>query len=62
MDTKKCRLEFKNFQILLGSGCSPTIAIGRVIKTINPKENDVMQWHTKKSSINTQLKVKTGKK
>ena len=62
MDTKKCRLEFKNFQILLGSRCSSTIAMGRLIKTINPKENDVMQWHTEVGIINTHLKVKTGKK
>ena len=32
MNTKRIRTKFKNFQILVDSGCSSTIVIGRLVK------------------------------
>ena len=58
MNTQKGRENFKNFKILLGSGCSYTILMGRQTKNPNSKEDDVMQWHTQAGGITTNIKVK----
>ena len=47
MNTRKGRARFKNFRILLESGCSSTIVMGRPFETLYPKRDAVMQWHTK---------------
>ena len=56
MNTQKGRVKFKKFQILLNSGFNYTIVTGR-IKKIKPKEDAVMQLHTKVGKITTNLKV-----
>ena len=58
MNTLKVRSKFKIFRILLDSGCSSTIVMKRLIKTIHPKRDDVMKWHKQAGSINTDQKVK----
>ena len=39
MNTRKGREKFKNFQILLDSGCSSTILMIRIMAIFNPKKN-----------------------
>ena len=58
MNTLKYREKFDNFRILLDIGCSFTIAMGRLITTLNPKEDNVMQCHNQVGSITTNIKVK----
>ena len=57
MNTQKGKDRFKNFQILLNSGCSSTIVMVRIIKKLHPKEDTVVQWHMQAGSITTNLKV-----
>ena len=57
MHTQKGRAKFHNFLILLDSGYSSTIDMGRLIKNFILREDVVMQWHTQAGSINTNLKV-----
>ena len=58
MNTRKGRLKFKNFRILLGSGCSYTIVIGRLVENNNLEKYAVMQRHKQAVNITTNLKVK----
>ena len=51
-------MKFKNFRILLESGCSNTIVMGRLLQKIHPEKDSVMQCHMKSSNINTNHKVK----
>ena len=57
MNTRKSRAEFINFRIRLDSGCSSTIVMRRPIAKINPKEYDMMKWHTQAGNITTNIKV-----
>ena len=50
--------KFKNFRILLDSGCSSTIIIVRLINKLTPQKYSVMQWHTQAGKITTNSKVK----
>ena len=43
MNTKKGIAEFKKIRILSDSGCSSTILMGRIIKKLTPKVDDIMQ-------------------
>ena len=45
MNTRKGKVKFKNFRILLDSGCNSKIILGRLTQKPNPEEDDVMQWH-----------------
>ena len=56
-NTRKGRSEFKNPRILLDSGCSSTIVMGRIIKTISPKEYAMMQWYAQAGIIITNLEM-----
>ena len=58
MNTRRVRVKFKDFRILLDSGCRSTILMGRIVKKLSPEEDSVMQWHTQDGNINTNLKVK----
>ena len=58
INTRNVKAKFKNFRILLDSGCSYKIIMGRLIQKLNPQEGDLMQWHTQAGSITTNLKVK----
>ena len=57
MNTREGKADFKNFCILLDSGCSSTIEMGKlVLKT--PEKDAPIQWHTQSGNITTNLKVK----
>ena len=58
MNTRKVRAKFKKFKILLDSGCISAIVMRMPINKLNPKEDDVMQWHTQAVNITTIIKVK----
>ena len=58
MNTQKGRAKFKNFHILLDSGCSYMIIMRILITKRNPKRDDVVQWHTQAVNITTNLNVK----
>ena len=58
INTRKGRGKFKSFQIILDSGFSSNILIGRIFLKINPDKDSVMQWHTQNINITTNLKVK----
>ena len=58
MNTQKGRSKFKNFRILLDIGCSSTIVMRRLIEKINPKKDNMTQWHTQAINITTNIKVK----
>ena len=58
MNTRHCRAKFKNFQIILDSGCSSTILMGRLVGKINPEKYDVMQWHMQAQNFTTDIKIK----
>ena len=57
MNTRKGKAKFKKFWILLDSGCSSTILIGRLVEKLYSKKDAVMQWHTQASNITTNIKV-----
>ena len=58
INTRKGRERFKNFQILLDSGCSYTITMIMIVGKLHPEKDSVMQWHTQDGNITTNLKVK----
>ena len=58
MNTIKCRLKFNNLQIVLGSGFSSTIVIGRLVGKHSLEKYDVMQRYTQAVNITTNIKVK----
>ena len=57
MNTRKGRLKFKNFRIILDSGCVSTLVIGSLVEKICLEQDDVMQWHTQAGNITTSIKV-----
>ena len=58
MNTGNGRAKFKNFLILLDSGCSSTILMGRLVKKLGLEEDTPMQWNTQAVNITTNIKVK----
>ena len=44
VNTRKGRAKFKNFQIILDSGCSSTILMRRLVEKLCPEKDAVMQW------------------
>ena len=58
MNTRHGRSRFKKFGILLESGCSSTIVMGRIVEKLHPEKDSVMQWHTQAITITTDNKVK----
>ena len=58
MNTIKDKPRFKNFQILLDSGCSSTIVMRTLITRLKTKEDSVMQWHMQAGNIHIDLMVK----
>ena len=57
INTRKGKKKFRKFRILLDSGCSSAIVMGRLVKILHHKKDDVMKWHTQVSNINTNRKV-----
>ena len=58
MNTRKGRAKFKNFRILMDSGCSSMIVIRRIFEKLKIEKDAVIQWHTQAGNINTNHKVK----
>ena len=58
MYTRKGRAKLKNFSILLDSGCSSTVVMGRLVNKLGLKEDTPMQWNTQAGNITTNPKVK----
>ena len=58
MNTRHGRSKFNNFQILLDSGCSTTIIIGRLVEKLSLEKYALMQWHMQAVNITTNYKVK----
>ena len=58
MNTRKCRAKFKSFLILLDSGCSSKIVMGRLLERLKPAKYAMMQWHTQAVNITTNLEFK----
>ena len=58
MNTCKGKAKFKYFLTLLDSGCSSTIVMNRPISKLNPKKDNVVQWHMQAGNITTNHKVK----
>ena len=46
MNIRKGKVKFKTFCILFDSGCSSTILMRRMVKTLAPEKDSPMQWHT----------------
>ena len=58
MNTRKGRAKFKNFRILLDSGCSSTIVMRRLVQKLRPEIYAMVQWKTQAGNITTDVKVK----
>ena len=58
MNNRKVNVKFKNFRILMNSGFSSTIVMGRLVEKLHPEKDAEMQWHTQAGNITTNLKVK----
>ena len=59
INIRKVKVKFKNFLILMDSGFSSTIIMGRLVEKLNPDKDAVMQWHTQAVNITTNIKVNT---
>ena len=57
MNTREGRGKFKNFRIILDSGCSSTIVIRRIVQKRCPEKDAVAQWQTQARKITTNIKV-----
>ena len=57
INNRKGGANFKNFQIILDSGCISMIIVGRIVEKVHPEKDDVMQWHTQAGNITTNIKV-----
>ena len=60
MNTKRGKAEIKNFRILLNSGCSSAVVVGRLVEKIHLEKDAVIQWHMQAGTVTTKLKVKVG--
>ena len=58
MNNRKGKAKFKNFHILLDSGCSSTIVRVRLTEKLHPEKGPPIQWNTQAGNITTNLKVK----
>ena len=60
MNTQKGRSKFKEFLILLDSGCSSTILMVSLIEKLNHIEDYAIQWKNKAVNITINLKIEIG--
>ena len=58
MNTRKGKAKFKNLHMLLYSGCTSNILMGRIVKKLASEKYSLMQWNTQARNITTNLKVK----
>ena len=56
--TRRVRVKYKIFQILLDIGCSSTIIIRRLTMKLKTKKYPMMQYHTQVGNLITNHKVK----
>ena len=52
------RESFKNFRILLESGCSSTISMRRLVEKTRLEKRAVIQWNTQAGNITINIKIK----
>ena len=57
MNNRKGKEKFNFFRILLDSGCSSTIVMGRLVKQLGLEKYAPMQWNTQAINITTNIKV-----
>ena len=57
INIRKGRAKFKNFLIIMDSGCSSAIVMVRLVGRLSPEKDAVMQWHNKARNITTNLNV-----
>ena len=57
MNNIKGKARFKNFHILLQSGFSSTVLMGRLVTRLFPEKDAPMQWYTQAGNITTNIKV-----
>ena len=58
INTRHGRAKFTNFWIILDSGFSFTVVMGRFVKNVHPEKYSAMRWHTQAWNITTNHKVK----
>ena len=58
MNTRRGKVDFKNFIILIDSECSPTILIISMITKFKTKIYAVMQWKIQSGNLTPNMKVK----
>ena len=58
MITRKGKAKLKNFCILLESGCSSMIVMGRLVNKLSLEKCVPMQWHMQDRNITTNIKIK----
>ena len=58
MNNIRGRERFKNFEILLDSGFSSTIVMGRLVEKLHPEKDSVIQWRTQARNITSNHEVK----
>ena len=57
MNTRKGKSKFKKFRILLDSGCSSTIVMGRLVEKLGLKIDAMIKWHTQYVNIIMDIRV-----
>ena len=57
MNTRSGIVKFNNFQIILDSGCSSMILMGRLVEKMSTEKDNQMQWHTQAGNSTTGIKV-----
>ena len=55
MNTRKGKSKFKNFRVLLDSGCGSKIVMGRLDEKVYPEKDAPMQWHTQAGNSTTNI-------
>ena len=58
MNTRKGRVKFKNLKIILESGFTSKIRMGKLVEKLHPEKDAVVQWHTQAGNITPSFKVK----
>ena len=57
MNTRSGRANFKSFQIMLDSGSSSTIVMGKLTSKLKLKESEKTMWETQAGKFTTSNKV-----
>ena len=58
MNIRRGKAKFKNFHIILDSGCSSAVVMGRLVKILSPEKYASMLWNTQARNITINHKVK----